>query len=240
MIVLRREIRRRAPGRRTDAGGPVGQERFAAATVVRRGTGTVVLLLLLLVVVVIVLIPLSRLSRHRLPVARPRYDAVGRVGVLSEHAALERFAGLDRLPVPGGGRVVGGGDGGGRPVLVGVHFERGRRVRVVVAPVLVRRLVDVLRRPVTAYRVHAVRNALPRRRRADGAADLVTRPRRRRGRLAVVSGVSAVAATREKRIVFENDRLIRVKRLKKKRPRVASAYGADAVYTSIAGKSMAY
>lgn len=33
-------------------------------------------------------------SRFIASVSRPRYDAVGRVGVLSEHTALERLAGL--------------------------------------------------------------------------------------------------------------------------------------------------
>lgn len=118
----------------------------------------------------------------------PRYDPVGRVGVLSEHTAFERLTGLDRLQLSDSGvlRVVGRSR---RvvPVAIDGHRRRWRldrrgfRVVVVdvVVPVLVRHLVDVFRWSVTAYRVHVIRDALPRYGTpADGPADFLTRPLR--------------------------------------------------------------
>lgn len=188
VVVLRGKVRG-TPGRRARGRRPIGQvEELIAAVVGRPATAVRVLLLLLMVllvvvvvVVVLVLVVLVLVPSLLAAVARPRYDAVGRVGVLPEHTALERLAGLDRLADGRGLRVVRG-----RAVPVGVH-HRGRRsqrrfgVRVVVAPVLVRRLVDVLRRPVTAHRVHAVGHALPRHSAATAtahrSADLLTGPR---------------------------------------------------------------
>lgn len=202
VIVLRRKVRR-TPGRRTHVRRPVAQERIA--TVVRIRRGPVVRGRRRPVVVVVLVVPLRQ---PRFTVAWPRYDTVWRVGVLPEHSALERLTGLDRLSGAGGGGDVGGFRVVGRAVPVGVHRPRRRPDRrhhrvfwIVVTAVLIRRLVDVFGRPVTAYRVHAVRHALPRRRAAvtDGSADFLTRPRRRSRCFSVVghslgSGVNAIAA----------------------------------------------
>lgn len=133
MVVLRRKVRR--PSGRSD-GRVATAERF----VVRRPTATVVLQ------VVRIVVPLRWRLRSRFAVARPRNDAVRRVGVLPEHAALERLAVLD-------------GHGGfaaaavvrrrvrrvpGASVSVGVQRSGWTRVRFGQSRRRVRRLVMVL------------------------------------------------------------------------------------------------
>lgn len=203
MVVLRRKVRgARASGRRTDARRPAAQEQLFRTVAVRvccRAAAAI------RVSAVIMLVPLRW---PRFTVARPRYDSIGRIGVLAEYAALERFARFNRLElVRSRFGVVRAPDGNGG-VPVGIHgrttLAHTRRSRfrgtvvviVVVIVVLIimvvsvlrvrcrrrRRLVDVFGRPVTTYRVHAVRNTLPRHHAAasaDGAPDFLTRPRRR-------------------------------------------------------------
>lgn len=209
VIVLGRKVRRAASGRRANARRSVARgKRFAV--VVRRPVDDVCRA----AVVRRVVVRLFPLQMPRFPViARPRDDTVRCIRVLSEHSALERLTGLDRLlrvSCCGGVLHVFGTGRRAVPIAVdrrlqGLWRRRRRRLDrrrfrwVVVAPVLVRRLVDVLRRTVTANRVNAVGHALPRHRAADRPADFLTRPRRRR--FAVVRQpfyATAVAARRPK------------------------------------------